>query len=280
MGERYISACNYKILGMTLGLLFFSACMVRLPLLTKTGEKPVPGMKAPSAYAPGQRPYEQDGVWYFPIASAQGYEEEGIASWYGREFHGRPTSSGVPYDMHALTAAHKTLPLGTYVKVLNLKNRRSVVLCVNDRGPFVSGRIIDLSFRVARMLDVVQAGTAPVRIEAIQLAVARHAEGQTRWAAEPIPNFRYGRFCIQVGAFRMLENAQRLKDAMSGRFSSIRLQGPGQEPLGYYRVQVGEFRDLIVAREKTEDLKQQGFDGAFVVAMEDKNVYKIATDEQ
>jgi rare lipoprotein A (peptidoglycan hydrolase) len=97
------------------------------------------------------------------MADARGYEEEGLASWYGEEFHGRKTSSGEIYDMYAMTAAHKTLPLGTYVRVHNLTNDRTVDLLINDRGPFVKGRIIDLSYAAAKALDVVRPGTAPVQ---------------------------------------------------------------------------------------------------------------------
>ena len=104
--------------------------------------------------------------------------EEGLASWYGAEFHGKPTSCGEPYDMYAMTAAHKTLPLGTHVKVSNLRNGRSVILRVNDRGPFVSGRIIDLSCRAAQELGSATPGLAPVRVEAVQVASEQHMAGK------------------------------------------------------------------------------------------------------
>lgn len=140
---------------------------------------PVSGAPAPSAAPaaanPGVRPsdagrtYEVFGREYRVLDSAEGYVEEGMASWYGDEFHGRPTASGERYDMHRLSAAHRTLPLHTWVEVTNLQNGRSVVLKVNDRGPFArtGERILDLSYAAARELGVVAAGTARVRVRAL-----------------------------------------------------------------------------------------------------------------
>ena len=111
--------------------------------------------------------YEIDGVTYRVMETSDGYREEGLASWYGADFHGRLTSSGDVYDMYLMTAAHKTLPLPTYVRVTNLANRRSVVLRVNDRGPFVEDRIIDLSFTAATKLGMAAQGTARVEVVAL-----------------------------------------------------------------------------------------------------------------
>lgn len=107
------------------------------------------------------------GKTYKLLPTSKGYVEKGMASWYGDKFHGKPTSSGTPYDMHAYTAAHKTLPIPSYVIVTNTETNKSITVLVNDRGPFVKGRIIDLSFAAAQELNVVQKGTAPVRVEAI-----------------------------------------------------------------------------------------------------------------
>jgi rare lipoprotein A len=114
--------------------------------------------------------YEQSGRWYRVLDSSYGYDERGQASWYGEQFHGRPTSSGEMYDMHALSAAHRTLPIPTYVLVTNLDNGRSVILRVNDRGPFSDpdSRIIDVSYAAAIRLDMVRAGTADVRVQAVE----------------------------------------------------------------------------------------------------------------
>ncbi len=111
-------------------------------------------------------PYQINGIWYYPAENAR-YDEVGIASWYGRAFHGRRTANGAIYDMYALTAAHKTLPMPSKVRVTNLENGRSMVLVVNDRGPFVNGRIIDLSWRAAKILGFSNSGLATVRVQAL-----------------------------------------------------------------------------------------------------------------
>lgn len=113
------------------------------------------------------KPYMIDGIRYEPMTSSLGYSEKGIASWYGEDFHGKSSANGECYNMYAFTAAHKTLPLPSIVRVTNLENNKSIVLKVNDRGPFVRGRIIDLSYAAAQSLDVVRFGTAPVLVEAI-----------------------------------------------------------------------------------------------------------------
>ncbi len=112
-------------------------------------------------------PYKIKGVQYTPVKSSLGYDETGIASWYGSDFHGKASANGECYDMYAMTAAHKTLPLPTTVRVTNLKNGRSVILKVNDRGPYAKGRIIDLSYAAAKKLDLAEAGVGKVRVQAI-----------------------------------------------------------------------------------------------------------------
>ena len=116
-------------------------------------------------------PYQVYGIWYYPKADP-GYDETGIASWYGRRFHGKPTASGEPYDMYAMTAAHRTLPLPSYVRVTNLSNRRSVIVRVNDRGPFMKNRLIDLSWTAAKKLDFIEDGHARVLVELVQIGRA------------------------------------------------------------------------------------------------------------
>lgn len=155
---------------------------------------------------PGQDCYTQFGERYCPMVSAEGFVETGVASWYGEAFHGRPTALGEPYNMYAMTAAHKTLPLPTRVRVTNLENGRRVELRVNDRGPFVKGRVIDLSYGAARELGVVRRGTARVRVEALEPG------------GSPGPVIAGGAYAyIQVGAFAFRENAvklhQRLRQA-------------------------------------------------------------------
>jgi rare lipoprotein A len=129
-------------------------------------EDAVPKAEPKSRYG-NPKSYVVFGKRYYTKASADGHVERGLASWYGKKFHGRKTSSGERYDMHAMTAAHKSLPLPTYVQVTNLKNGRSAVVRVNDRGPFHGRRVIDLSYAAARKLDIVRAGTAMVEVRAI-----------------------------------------------------------------------------------------------------------------
>jgi rare lipoprotein A len=136
----------------------------------------VPRDEALSPY--GNMPeYQVDGVTYHVLASARGYEEEGTASWYGKDFQGKRTSSGEPYDMYAMTAAHRTLPLPTYVEVTNLENGKVVVVRVNDRGPFHSDRLIDLSYVAAEKLGIVGPGTARVRVRALAPGEAARTQG-------------------------------------------------------------------------------------------------------
>src|SRR3990170_3920862 len=120
----------------------------------------------------GNRPYTVMGRQYVPLADARGYRERGVASWYGRKFHGRQTSNGETYDMHAMTAAHKTLPLPSYVRVRNLENGRSAIVRVNDRGPFLNNRIIDLSYAAASKLGIAGTGTGLVEVEAVEPGAA------------------------------------------------------------------------------------------------------------
>jgi rare lipoprotein A len=140
----------------------------------------------------GNKPYTVFGKKYYPLTTAAGFTEEGTASWYGRKFHGHRTSNGEVYDMYRFSAAHKTLPLPSYVRVTNLRNQHSIVVRVNDRGPFHSNRIIDLSYAAAKKLGYSGQGTAPVRVEAIDLSQAPVA----------------GRY-LQLEAFKSEFNAQQ-----------------------------------------------------------------------
>ena len=161
----------------------------------------------------------QFGERYCPMVSAEGFVETGVASWYGEDFHGRPTALGEPYNMYAMTAAHKTLPLPSRVRVTNLENGRRVELRVNDRGPFVKGRVIDLSYGAAQELGVVRRGTARVRVEALEPGGSSEPEIAAGAHAY-----------LQAGAFAFRENAvklyQRLRQAgISGVY--VRRKGNG-----------------------------------------------------
>ncbi len=225
------------------------------------GVPPVTGLKS-------QRPYQIKGIWYYPLSKADGFVEEGIASWYGADFHGKRTACGEPYDMWALTAAHKTLPLGTYVKVTNLQNQKSIILRVNDRGPFVAGRVIDLSCKSAQELGSYGRGTAPVRVEAVQVASEFKVGQDTFWKVDPPPSFRYGSFAVQIGAFRDQGNATRLRDKMAAAKVEARVAQGLDKGATIYRVQVGNYSDLMAAKQEVDRFKSGGFPDAFVLSVE------------
>jgi len=151
-----------------------------------------------------QKPYKVYGKYYYPISSSDGFTQKGVASWYGKKFHGRKTSNGETYNMYGVTAAHKTLPFGTYVDVHNLDNGKKITVRINDRGPFVKDRIIDLSFGAAKKLDVTGPGTARVRITA--LGRKNKADSAETKKQPYIPlDYSKGNFTIQVAAFKVRE---------------------------------------------------------------------------
>ncbi|MCJ8500996.1 septal ring lytic transglycosylase RlpA family protein [Desulfatitalea alkaliphila] len=224
-----------------------------------------PPAPAPVPTEPGKpRPYRVFGVWYHPMADARGYEEEGVASWYGEDFHGLKTSSGEIYDMHAMTAAHKTLPLGTFVRVQNLTNNRTVDLRINDRGPFAKGRIIDLSYAAAKALDVVRPGTAPVRVVALGVPLDGQRVAQTQ---EYMPlDYYHGNFTFQVGAFSERANAERYVATLSQTYDNVHMSPFHDGERTFYRVRLGLKTDLEEAEAFEAHLKANGFPGAIIVA--------------
>lgn len=193
----------------------------------------------------GNASYRVNGVRYVPMKSARGYKENGTASWYGRKFHGRRTSSGETYDMYAMTAAHKTLPLPTYVQVKNLDNGVNVVLRVNDRGPFLGGRLIDLSYMAARKLGMAASGTARVEVTAVK----DHS------ASAPVANVsltqRNNRLVYaQAGSFRLLGNAHALRERLTHQgISRVNVSPTRVDNTLYYRVWVGPLRSDLKLSE-------------------------------
>lgn len=214
---------------------------------------------------PYQRPYTVNGVRYDPLLDHRGYVEEGIASWYGADFHGLKTSNGEIYDMHAMTAAHKTLPLGVFVKVRNLSNNREAVVRVNDRGPFVKGRLIDLSYAAAHALDVADPGTAPVRVEALGTQV-RDARGQVSY--QPLPSYDIGSYAVQLAAFTLPENAQRLASEMKSKVGAADVREERINSKRFYRVRAGRYRTIEEAEAARIHFEQMNYPGAFIVAFE------------
>ncbi len=208
-----------------------------------------------------QKPYIVNGQRYDPIRDHAGYVEEGRASWYGEKFHGRKTSNGEIYNMHDMTAAHKTLPMGVYVRVFNTANGKQTVVRINDRGPFVAGRIIDLSYAAAKEVGIVDPGTAPVRIEALGYRADGSPSGQVTYTQPK--SYDVGTFAIQVGAFTVRGNAERLAAEMRSKYGYARINEGWVNGKLFYRVWVGNFPSLELA----ENIKLK-FDGGFVIALE------------
>jgi rare lipoprotein A len=183
----------------------------------------------------------------------EGYVEEGNASWYGAPFHGRRASNGEIYDMNKFTAAHRTLPFDTVVRVTNLNNGKSTTVRITDRGPFVEGRIIDLSLAAAREIESIGPGVVPVRIEVITPGV----------------DVTGGFFTVQVGAFRDPGNAQRLRDRLLASYSPIFIQQYDSPDGMYYRVRVGKVAGEEAALQFGEQLRQREGFTPFVVRLDE-----------
>jgi rare lipoprotein A len=211
--------------------------------------------------------YVVHGKRYYVMESSEGFVERGVASWYGRKFHGRRTSSGEIYNMHDMTAAHKTLPIPVYVHVRNLDNGRTAIVRVNDRGPFIDGRIIDLSYAAATRLGVDGPGTANVEISVID-------RGQTeptsvvRAVPLAIPEAHDQPLYIQMGSFSSLDNADNLVRDLLALNESAAQVSPLQTDDGvFYRVRVGPLFDIDEANAILARLRGKGFDaGRIVVA--------------
>jgi rare lipoprotein A len=236
--------------------------------------------------ASGNKPYAVAGKSYTPLADAQGYRERGVASWYGKKFHGRRTSSGEPYDMYAMTAAHKTLPLPCYLRVRNLENGRSAIVRVNDRGPFLHNRLVDLSYAAAAKLGIVGTGTGLVELEVVTgtetpaVQVAKPAI-ETRGAgivatveAAPLPPVTSAapkaavpKLFVQAAAFREWDNAEGLRTRLEhAGFGPVVVQSALSESRGrVYRVRIGPIATVEEGDRLTEALTRQGVRDPLIV---------------
>jgi rare lipoprotein A len=230
---------------------------------------PTTGYARPALVLPETtKPYTVNGTSYYPLSSEEGFVQEGIASWYGEDFHGRNTSSGEMYNMHDKTAAHKTLPFGTYVRVENLSNSKEVIVRVNDRGPFVKQRIIDLSYSAAREIGLVGPGTARVRLVALSKGIGNIKSGNTRKTLVEAKDFDRGQFTVQVGAFENRENAKRLAGRLRLIFDHVTITP--YEPYSartLYRVRVSVSENMTEAGNIVRRLEDLGFSESFIVAL-------------
>lgn len=230
---RFIGISRLKAAVLVLtGLALMGGCAATRP-------RPIPGL--PPAY-------KVLGSWYQPISDAEGFKQRGIASWYGPTFHGKKTANGEIYDMHAMTAAHTILPLGTRVRVRNLSNNKEVVVRINDRGPFVKERIIDLSFAAAKALGLVGKGTARVEVTALSKA------------ANPTAPVNSTHYTLQVGSFDKKANAQALVTVLSKKHDQVYLFPEHK----VYKVRVGRFSSKDDAEHVKTQLAEQGY-SAFTV---------------
>ncbi len=209
-----------------------------------------PGGAPPPKGAGGTgRPYTVMGQTYYPLQTAEGFEEVGVASWYGPDFHGKRTANGEIYDMYQMTAAHRILPMNTRLLVTNLDNGRTAEVRVNDRGPFVGNRILDLSYRAAQILGAVGPGTVRVHLRAL---------------GGPI-EFQ-GPFYVQYGAFTLQENAYRLRDRLIARgYPGTRVTEGVVGGVRFWRVQVGTFPSVAQAQAARERFLAESPD-CFVIA--------------
>ena len=240
----------------------------------------IPRVEARSRYG-NPNSYVVFGKRYHTLSSSKGYSERGIASWYGTKFHGHRTSSGEPYDMYQMSAAHKTLPLPTYARITNLQNGKSVVVKINDRGPFHDNRIIDLSYAAASRLDILGKGTGLVEVQTIDPSTdtaekvkptvlaskPKVAAAQTVHKTEQKDTAKQPTMYLQIGAFSSRNNAERLKK----RLSSSELPGSlqiseglsNQKPI--YRVRIGPLASVESADKLTQFLVDQGIESPRVV---------------
>lgn len=276
-------------------LALLGACSVRVPSLP--GERDGPGDYRDVSHVPDAVPrveprsrggnpasYVVFGKRYYTLQSNQGFVQRGIASWYGTKFHGRKTSNGERYDMYAMSAAHKRLPLPTYLEVTNLENGRKVVVRVNDRGPFHDNRIVDLSYAAASRIGMLGKGTALVEIRAIDPAAPARPAPTTRVAAaRPRPGpvvtrtapakpaeaphpTAAPRIFLQAGAFASNANAERLKRRLEAGLSRPVRVVPAASTAGrVHRVQVGPLASVEIADQVSTNMLDFGISEPLVV---------------
>lgn len=223
----------------------------------------------------GNKPYRVFGKEYYVMHSSKNYKERGIASWYGSKFHARNTSSGERYNMLAMTAAHKSLPLPTYVQVKNLKNGKQVIVKVNDRGPFESNRLIDLSYAAAKKLGIVGHGTAKVEVTAIDpknyhdntaRAPVFFARNTSHHTTTPPTKAKNATVYLQVGAFRNKVYAEKLRKHIQSVIHSPVYITQLKSSTKLYRVQIGPIKDHASVSKITQQLSALGLNGKVLLA--------------
>ncbi|HEX5340163.1 MAG TPA: septal ring lytic transglycosylase RlpA family protein [Gammaproteobacteria bacterium] len=268
---------DLKTAGWLLMLLAVSAC-APFPVAPGSGQDYAPSQPPDVSQVPDAVPrneprsrfgnpasYTVNGKTYKVLPECAGYHDRGIASWYGMKFHGGRTSSGDTYDMYAMTAANKVVPLPCFVRVTNLKNNRSVIVKVNDRGPFVDNRIIDLSYAAAKKLGVVATGTAPVDVTAVV-----PGEAPPPVAATPVPPAgavsNAPQLFVQVGAFAEQANAEHVRQKLQAeRIGPVLIVAASVQTQTLYKVRIGPLADVNQVDSITRQLAGLGYPDAQVV---------------
>jgi rare lipoprotein A len=253
------------------------AACASVPGMGGGGRTRAPVVNDPAPIVPGtMRPYQVRGRWYRPMSDASGYDEIGMASWYGDQFNGRPTSTGERFDMHGLSAAHKTLPLPALVEVTNEANGRSIVVRVNDRGPFVDTRIIDLSRGAAEQLDLLSRGVGQVRVRYLGPAPRGGGTGMgggyqiasnDRSVRQPDRAAAAGgggdRFWVQAGSFSDSTLAHLAAESLGSRASVNAASVDGQR---FFRVLVGPWDDANAAERERQSIVARGVRDALLIS--------------
>lgn len=241
---------NFDSMVLVFVFIFLSACTtqstsIKSGISSSPMQIPVDIMSIPDAVPRYEKrtragnpiEYMISGNRYKVLAESSGYKDRGVASWYGNEFHGRKTSNGEVYDMYAMTAAHKTLPIPSYVRVTNLKNQRSVIVRINDRGPFHGNRIIDLSYTAAVKLGIQKSGTGDVEVIGIEPGATK--TDVKKAVQESIKKEKFP-LHLQMGAFNKWENAKYLEQKLiSGQIRKSTIQVIYNKEENLYKVQVG-----------------------------------------
>lgn len=250
-----------KLIALFILISFLSACSFGVPI----GASKTDSTKANTKGTPYKKPssYIVFGKQYTVLKSSEGYVKRGVASWYGKKFHGRNTSNGETYDMFAMTAAHKTLPLPTKVSVKNLSNGKSIIVNVNDRGPFINGRLIDLSYAAAKKLGIIEKGTANVEVRALNKA---NVSPSVRIIPLKSADLTEPDFYIQVGSFGLKKNANTLVMQLNKQnFDDANLYPIETTKGNFYRVRIGPYALLEKAQSILKQLKLKQFDQARLI---------------
>lgn len=266
-------------LTILLSATLFTACSTSIntshPVTPATGQSEGPKLPdGAGGYYKTGNPYQVAGRKYTPMQSVSSYDESGVASWYGADFHGKHTANGESYDMHTLSAAHKTLPLPTLVRVTNLENDRSVIVRVNDRGPFVKERLIDLSQAAANELGYLNQGTTRVRVQTLdQKPVIQAVAPAPQQSAAPAitdtatseQTAARGNIYVQLGAFSSQGNADQLRQSMLQKYPNTALHLKQIANQTFYRVRIGPFKQMQQIEETMISLQNSGYHKAVVV---------------